>query len=188
MNSNVKHRTSHHNSSGFTVVELLVAVLIIGVLAGLTAPGWLRFLQVQKLKAANQAAYNTIRQAQNRAIQQRRDYRASFRTDGTNLQYSIHPANIDPTNQDAEALWETLAPNVDLQYKWGSFKTLEAGEYWYTEFDFNGNVDRVRVPGGSGMTGRVIFTIPNSNTYRCVYISTLIGAMRLDSDQDCLQN
>lgn len=174
-----------HQPTGFTMMELLVVVLITGILAAISAPSWLRFSDVQTLKAANQTAYNLIRQGQSQAMQQRRGYRVSFRTNGADLQYSIHPSNLSATSQGTSAQWQTFASNVNLQYKWGSIQTLGAGQYWYTEFDFNGNVERVRVPGGSGMTGRVIFTKANSTVYRCTYISTILGALRMDSDGDC---
>ncbi|MGA1265341.1 MAG: pilus assembly FimT family protein, partial [Prochlorothrix sp.] len=156
--------------------------------AAIAVPGWLHFLQIQQLKATNEDAFGAIRLAQNRAIQQRQNTRISFRTTGTALQYSIHPASLNHTTQGTAALWQPLATDITLQYKYGTFKTLEPGQYWSTEFDHNGNVDRVRFPGGSGMTGRVIFTKPNSTAYRCTYISTILGAMRLDSGNDCLKN
>lgn len=176
---------SHHRTpQGFTILETLTTLVITGILAAIAAPSWLSFLMAQDLAATNQKAFNAIRQAQTQATQTRQNYRISFRTNGDLLQYSIHTSSLA---DQATAQWQDLAENTNLQYKWGTFKTLTTGQYWYTEFDFNGNVERVRVPGGSGMTGRVIFTKSNSSIYRCTYISTILGAMRIDSNTDCLK-
>lgn len=174
----------HRVLSGFTVMELLAVVTIIGILAAILAPSWLSFLNRQDIVAANQKAVNVIRQGQTQASQQRQGYRVSFRTDGKNLSYSIHPSRVTDLTT---VVWHDLAKDVDLQYKWGTFKTLGIGQYWSVEFDFYGNVEGVRVPGGSGFTGRVIFTKTNTKIYRCTFISTLIGGLRLDESNGCLE-
>lgn len=53
--------------AGFTLLEALVVVIIIGVLFGISAPGWDAFLSRQRISTAREQLIQVIRQAQSEA-------------------------------------------------------------------------------------------------------------------------
>lgn len=72
---------------GMSLVELVVALLILGVLLGLAYPSWQRFQAHQSLRYAAAQVATDLREAQERAKAERRVYRAIFQDDGS--QYRV---------------------------------------------------------------------------------------------------
>lgn len=58
---------SNRSQSGFTLIEMLVLIVIIGVLFAIAAPGWLAFISRQRVKAVRDDALQAIRIAQSEA-------------------------------------------------------------------------------------------------------------------------
>lgn len=176
--------TEMQHTEGFTLLEVLVVVAMVGFMSAIAAPSWSGFVNNQRAKDANERSFAVIRSAQSKAIQTRSNYRASFRKetiDGSDrVQYAIHAATL--TYGTTGIIWENL-PEFSLLDTTGKTlnsdsATVSGKTFYYVQFDFQGNV---KPP-----FGRIVFeSTSGSNKQACTIISTLIGGMRIASDADC---
>lgn len=192
------------------MIELLVVILMVGILSAIAAPGWLGFMENQRLKSASGTSLAAIRLAQSKATQERRSYQASFRTTSTGtVQFAVHPTdssgNSNALSKAASVVsWENYSSNNVRIHTADNTKTsLNTGSnggltYYWIAFDYNGNYvdtdgDALTAPAGN-LTTRITFSSASgSNNRRCVNLTTLLGSISLNSDtqptvnadQDC---
>ena len=70
-----------HDTSGFTLIESSVVMLVFGILLGFSVPSFLGYQQSLLLEAAGQSVMGQLRLAQQRAIGVGRPQRLTFSTD-----------------------------------------------------------------------------------------------------------
>lgn len=68
-----------YNDAGFSLLEMLTVVAMIGILSAIIAPNWIGFVQRQRVNKANDAVMAAIKQAQTEAKKQKINYSVSFR-------------------------------------------------------------------------------------------------------------
>ncbi|MBW4635852.1 MAG: GspH/FimT family pseudopilin [Iphinoe sp. HA4291-MV1] len=162
----------NRSSSGFTLLEILVSIVIISILAAIIAPSWLAFVDTQRLKTAQDEVYFAIRQAQSQATKNKLTWQVSFREQNGIVQWAVHPDAIKP----ADAIWNNLDTNVRLDAE----TTLQEANDGVRQikFDDRGNIRKPPF-------GRVTLSSKyGGKTKRCVYISTFLGAMRTGKEHD----
>lgn len=82
--------------SGFTLVELMVAVALIGILAASTMPGFSGFLNRQKLNVTSNNVYTAMQYAKASAIQQNSRTTLVFDKDTAN--WCVFNRSIEPNS------------------------------------------------------------------------------------------
>lgn len=174
--------TDKQHIEGFTILEVLVVVLMVGILSAIAAPSWSGFMNGQRAKDANERSFYAIRSAQSQAIQTRSSYRASFREatvdGGDRIQYAIHTANL--SYGATGFVWENLPELSLLDTAATTLRSsvVSGTRFYYVEFDFQGNV--------TPPFGKIVFEAKEgSDKQSCTIISTLIGGMRIASDEEC---
>lgn len=98
------------NNAGFSLVEILVVLVMLGVLAAISTPNWIAFLNRQQANKANDLVLAGIQEAQRQAKRQKLAYSISFRTDNNIPQIAIYPKDSDPTK-----LWRNLGTDVGIK-------------------------------------------------------------------------
>ncbi len=152
------------SNKGFTLIETLIVIVIIGILSAIAIPSWLAFLETIRLNTAQDQVYQALRQAQSKAKQEKVIWQASFREVSEQVQWATHRASVEPDN----ANWNNLDSQVSLDPE----TTLESSNgVRNIQFNYRGNVQPP--------FGRITLSIRHGGkAKRCVFVSTLLGAMR----------
>lgn len=175
-------------SKGFTLIELLVVVIIVAVLFGIAAPGWLVFMNRQRVSGAKTELLQVMREAQKLAITKRRTYNVEFSAaaaaevsifsgDGTNNTVPLKTYNVGKRD----------GGQADVQ-----FTTLPAAAGNIVIFDFDGSVREfgtlaapVNANSDDSIYKVVVSPEDEYNPRSCVVIDTILGSMSEGSGADC---
>ena len=170
----------HRASSGFTLVEMLVIVVVLGVLGAIAAPAWLRFWEIQRLNTSQDQVYLAIREAQSNAKKDKLTWQASFRQITNNgtpvVQWAVHRADTTPTQQS----WQNLESNVRIDSESNLSGNVVSFNYQGCPVSNPGDECTTSV----GALGRLTLSSQNGGkAKRCVIVSTLLGTLQKAKEQ-----
>ena len=184
-------RDRRRKIGGFTLIEILVVMAIVGILSAIAAPSWIGFVNNQRLNAAQSQAFSTLKLAQSNAKRNQVMWQATFRNTPTASQYAVHRT---PTEITDEAYWNSLpwenfnagvqiVESTESQPKTTLTKLTADPEpdVYRVQFTSQGN------PNGLGEMGRITFKTNSGDRKKCVIISTLLGSMRMAENSGCNQ-
>lgn len=184
-----KYLFLRQSTSGFTLIEMLVIIAIIGVLSAIAIPSWLGFINQQRLNAAQNKTLTVMRDAQVKAKVEKRRWDACFRDNGTQVLWAVSPVLNDTWNCSQATNWESIigggSNSITIDATNSTMKQNPSG-YYRVRFRFDGVLD-TKNGGAPNQLGKVVFSVRDlsEGPKRCVIVSTLLGALRADKDNGC---
>ncbi|MGB3308969.1 MAG: prepilin-type N-terminal cleavage/methylation domain-containing protein [Nodosilinea sp.] len=186
----MKRLTFQKNSetAGFTLIEVLVVVIIAGILAAIAAPGWLAFLNRQRVSAVKSDLIQTLKNAQQDAIQKRQS-----------IPVAIDDAATVPTvvvNGLAQTLGSDASRAGNLRLTSYVAGGVPDPIFDTIVFDYRGMpsigtspADGTMIDPADASSEDLPFVISvaadGSDVQQCVIVATLLGSLKTASNAEC---
>ncbi|MEA5417926.1 type II secretion system protein [Spirulina sp. CCNP1310] len=183
--------------AGFTLVEMLIVIVLIGILGSIAVVTWQGFFERQRLVQSSDRLFLTLQSTRETAKHRHLPWQVSIRQGANRVEFAAHPADPDHTTLialwDDPQQWEQLAPGVSIDRVNDhnqtettiTSKTIAEETVWFFLFNHQGcpvqhsynsctdTLERGRLGlrierGGNGP--QVL--------RRCVILSTALGSMR----------
>ncbi|QKQ73649.1 Tfp pilus assembly protein FimT/FimU [Nostoc sp. TCL240-02] len=197
-------------NAGFSLLELIVVMVMIGILSAIAAPGWLAFVNRQQVNKANDAVLAALREAQREAKNKKLSYSVSFQKNSTtqNVEVAIYRTDIGIST------WKSLGTDIGVSsnkfllggnlagQNIASTTTNSPVSYPLSAsakitFDYMGALTLPNnfgtVAAGTEAPGlKIVVAVPSStnstlpsSVKRCVIVKTLLGSMLTAQDDKC---
>ena len=186
---NFNKTASRKGDGGFTIIELLVIVLVLGILSAIAAPSWEAFISRQRIRTVNDRVFQSLRLAQSEAKRTKRDITIIFDTNDPLKVTFYPPLGTGGGTQELNAGGEVKAGQVQLAVIGGDTTppasppapTLTATQKSLT-FKFDGAFDPNSLPT---LPFKVSVSTVNGRAKQCAIVETIIGGMRTAEGTEC---
>ncbi len=176
---NPLHTTAKTSDQGFTLLELLVVVIMVGVLAAIAAPGWLTFLNRQRVTAVRSDLIETLKLTQQDAIQRRQSRQLKVIETATTPTVQIGPLG---TTGFSQVLGGDTNNRGGVQLNAFRFEADGSKDTTVDTIAFNYQglpTDRENLPFV------ITVTTANAGVKQCVIVASLLGSLKTASGDTC---
>ncbi|MEG4321428.1 MULTISPECIES: type II secretion system protein [unclassified Microcoleus] len=178
---NFNKTASRKGDEGFSLLEVVATVLVLGILSAVAAPGWLGFINRQRVRTVNDRVLQTLRTAQSEAKRSKRDIIVTF--DSSDPPKATIELKTDPPPATPLPPLQTVTFDAGGEIKKGQLEPLSVASCPPNSacttatsliFNYNGVVD------SSSPTLPLVVTVSTvgGDTKQCVIVETLLGGMR----------
>lgn len=170
--------------AGYTLVELMVTVSLVGILAGLSIVSFGRNWRAERLKAASRETTAWLDEARRIAIQKAKPCRISINR--AELSFSLDPNPDNPEEFCPDSLYGPLEIRNTVQNSGAIVmcsSELENGDPAQTSLSCSGSQSGssslIFTPRGTATTGILIkFHMPEAGADRCIAVMAPLGQIR----------
>lgn len=146
---------AHKNNQGFTMIEILTVVVIIGILSAIAAPSFLGMLNKNKLSNALAQVRGALQEAQREAINKSKTCEVTI-PEGNDQ-------TINSTPSDCLVTGSRTLKDINIEHVTGTGKI---------EFDFKGRTN-------VSSAGTIRLSVPDTSlTQKCLVVSEGLGIIR----------
>ncbi|NJK67481.1 MAG: prepilin-type N-terminal cleavage/methylation domain-containing protein [Microcoleus sp. SU_5_3] len=181
-------------TAGFTTIELLIVIIVLGIVSAIAAPSWLYFINNQRLKVSIDRVNSAMVTARSNAKRDKTAWQASFKQVGETVQVAVHKSEIPPAQVPAGE-WKSLEHQIQINRNDTTLLPIndqnehkQNGTIRRAMFNFQG-CPVYKISDECGLTnyrakGNLTLSHPNlKNSDRCVIISTILGHKRTSQRQ-----
>jgi type II secretion system protein H len=122
-------RITIRSTRGFTLTELIVVTVLIGIMAALATPSFIQWIRSADYRSTARHIASILRQAQSNAITTNREYQVVV--DATNRRYGMVQSTV-PYNTSTITTWPTVT-------NWSSLLTTDVTTSATTTIQFTPN-------------------------------------------------
>jgi len=190
---NFNKTPSRKSDGGFTIIELIVIVLVLGILSAIAAPSWLAFINRQRVRTVNDRVLQTLRSAQSEAKRSKREIVITFSAppvDPPTATINTVPPDPIPLQTVTFDAGGEIKPGTIVLSTNAIVPVAPGVPLHSLVFDYQGNVENLP-PSPPSPNGRFVVTVapanstPNSSARQCAIIETIIGGMRTAEGTEC---
>jgi len=182
---NFNKTASRKDDGGFTLLEVLVIALIIGIFSSIAAPSWQGFINRQRVRTVNDRVLQSLRLAQSEAKRTKSDRVVTLNrlVDPPTATIKTDPAQNPPL--------QTVTFDAGGEIKPGQVKLSVAScpnnnctAATQLTFNYNGVVDPNNL-NNPELPFVVTVSTVNGGAKQCAIVETLLGGMRTAEGNDC---
>jgi prepilin-type N-terminal cleavage/methylation domain-containing protein len=164
------------SNAGFTILEVIIVMLIIGILSAIAVPGWLAFTNRQRTRTVNDGVFRALRSAQSSAKVNKKDVTVDF-SDLNGLEETLRKESLGEIKSGMVELAAGKC-TIDANDNCTGFDTANT----VTDITFNylGAVENTQA-----LPFAVKVSTPDNGLKRCVIVQTLLGGMRTAEGNNC---
>ena len=158
-----KYWTLSPKNAGFTLIELLVVIVIVGILGSIAAPGWLAYLNRQRVSSVRTELRSVLEQARTNAQQRSASYSVVLGStaDGPTAAISTGGNTFPPVALSSNS------KNIQME----EFVGTETPPS-HLEFNYKGEVKSELIPFVIKIKSN-----QNASTQKCLIVSSLLGGI-----------